>query len=139
MESLYLTKAEHALLQQRLPRFTETYVFLEESIIFADSVRRMMLRLALVRLHHPSLITLREKVSTAPTLDDAVAVIAQYDLKGVPDEELSQIIFALGPDVIGQVIWMLIQNSSQQENALNQIAILSFLRHEVLSAYDHVR
>lgn len=136
MDILFLTTAEHALLLQRFPHFTDSYTYAEETHTFTDSARRMMLRLSLVRLRSPSLIRLRDAISTAATLEDAVAIIAGHDLKGVPDEDLSQIVFALGPDVIGQVIWMLIRKISDVKD-LDHVAVLSFLRHEVLSAYAH--
>lgn len=136
MDILFLTPAEHSLVKQRFPRFTEMYTYAEENHSFADSARRMMLRLSLVRLRSPSLIALRDKITAAKTLEDAVAIIAEHDLKGVPDEDLSQIIFALGPDVLSQVIWMLIRKADRV-NGLEQVAVLSFLRHEILAAYAH--
>lgn len=136
MDILFLTRAEHGLLQQRFPNFSNDYTYAEENHHFDDSARRMMLRLSLVRLHSPSLIELRTKITAAATLEDAVAIIGQHDLKGVPDDDLSQIVFALGPDVIGQVIWMLIHDAKEM-NVLDQVCVLSFLRHEVLSAYAH--
>lgn len=105
--------------------------------MFKDSARRMMLRLSLVRLRSPSLIQLRETITRSKTLEDAVAIIAQHDLKGVPDEDLSQIVFALGPDVLGQVIWTMIRDAHSM-TVLEQVAVLSFLRHEILSSYAHV-
>lgn len=137
MDILFLTRGEHGLLKQRFPRFTEKYTYAEENHTFLDSTRRMMLRLSLVRLRSPSLIALRDKITAAATLEEAVAIIAQHDLKGTPDEDLSQIVFALGPDVMGQVIWSLIQHATS-EAALDHVAVLSFLRHEILSAYAHV-
>ncbi len=70
-------------------------------------------------------------------MEAAVAIIAEHDLQGIPDDDLSQIVFALGPDVLSQVIWMLIRKTSKIAD-LEQIAVLSFLRHEILSAYAHV-
>jgi len=137
MDILFLTNAEHALVRQRFPRFTEKYTYADENHAFADSARRMMLRLSLVRLRSPSLIRLRDTIAVAKTLEDAVAIIAEHDLKGVPDEDLSQIVFALGPDVLGQVIWTLIRDARSIKD-LDQVCSLSFLRHEVLSAYAHV-
>ncbi len=136
MDILFLTSVEHALLLQRFPRFTDTYTYAEETHVFTDSVRRMMLRLSLVRLRDPSLIALRDRITKAGTLDEAVSIISEHDLKGVPDEDVSQIIFALGPDVLGQVIWKLIRALHSKDD-LEQIAVLSFLRHEILSAYAH--
>lgn len=136
MDILFLTSAEHSLLHQRFPHFTDSYTYAQETHVFADSARRMMLRLSLVRLRSPSLIRLRDAISAAATLEDAVAIIATHDLTGVPDEDLSQIVFALGPDVIGQVIWMLIRKAGTVKD-LEHVAVLSFLRHEVLFAYAH--
>lgn len=137
MDILFLTKAEHTLLLQRFPDFGIKYSYAEENHTFKDSARRMMLRLSLVRLRSPSLIQLRETITRAKTLEDAVAVIAEHDLRGVPDEDLSQIVFALGPDVLGQVIWTMIRDARSMI-VLEQVAALSFLRHEILSAYAHV-
>ncbi len=137
MDILFLTSVEFSLLEQRFPQFAEVYTHAEESHTFADSARRMMLRLSLVRLRSPSLIALRDRITSAQTLEDAVAIIADHDLAGVPDEDLSQIVFALGPDVLSQVIWMLIRRAKHMED-LEQVAVLSFLRHEILSAYAHV-
>jgi hypothetical protein len=136
VDILFLTKAEYGLLRQRFPRFSEHYTYAEENHTFRDSARRMMLRLSLVRLRSASLIALRDKITAAKTLEDAVSIIAEHDLKGVPDEDLSQIVFALGPDVLSQVIWMLIRKTGSIHN-LEQVAVLSFLRHEILSAYAH--
>jgi hypothetical protein len=136
VDILFLTSTEHTLVLQRFPRFAEMYTYAEETHTFADSARRMMLRLSLVRLRSPSLIKLRDSITKAQTLEDAVAIIAEHDLKGVPDEDLSQIVFALGPDVIGQVMWMLIRKADRVHD-LDQVAVLSFLRHEILSAYAH--
>ncbi len=137
MDILFLTRAEHALVKQRFPRFDEKYTHAEENHAFTDSARRMMLRLSLVRLRSPSLIALRDTITAAKTLEDAVAIIATHDLHGVPDEDLSQMVFALGPDVLSQVIWMMIRKADRV-NGLDQVAVLSFLRHEILSAYAHV-
>jgi hypothetical protein len=136
VDILFLTKAEHSLVLQRFPRFAEMFTHAEETHTFADSSRRMMLRLSLVRLRSPSLIQLRDSITKATTLEEAVAIIAEHDLKGVPDEDLSQVVFALGPDVLSQVIWMLIRKADRV-NGLEQVAVLSFLRHEILSAYAH--
>ena len=136
MDILFLTSAEHTLVKQRFPRFSESYTHAEENHTFHDSVRRMMLRLSLVRLRSPSLIALRDKITAAKTLEEAVSIIADHDLKGVPDEDLSQIVFALGPDVLSQVIWFIISRADRV-NDLDQVTVLSFLRHEILSAYAH--
>lgn len=136
MDILFLTKAEHALLKQRFPQYEKEYTYAEENHEVKDSSRRMMLRLSLVRLRSPSLIALRDKITKATTLEAAVAIIAEHDLKGTPDEDLSQIMFALGPDVLGEVLWMLLR-FAQSHDDLEHIATLSFLRHEILSAYAH--
>jgi hypothetical protein len=137
VDILFLTGVEHSLLLQRFPQFADTYTFAEEAHTFTDSARRMMLRLSLVRLRSPSLIALRDRITAAQSLEDAALIIAEHDLAGVPDEDLSQIVFALGPDVLSQVIWMLIRRAHTIEE-LEQVAVLSFLRHEILSSYAHV-
>ncbi len=136
VDILFLTSVEFSLLKQRFPQFADVYTHAEEVHTFTDSARRMMLRLSLVRLRSPALIQLRDTITSAQTLDDAVSIIAKHDLAGAPDEDLSQIVFALGPTVLGQVIWKLIRQARSMSD-LEQIAVLSFLRHEILSAYAH--
>lgn len=136
VDILFLTSVEHHLLLQRFPDFATQYTYAEEGHLMNDSSRRMMIRLSLVRLRSPELIALRDAITTATNTEDAAAIIAEHDLRGVPDEDLSQIMFALGTDVLGQVIWMLIRKASSLSD-LEYVAVLTFLRHEILLSYTH--
>lgn len=134
MDILFLQPAERSLLAARRLSFAEDFTIAEETHTFRDDPRRMMIRLSLVRLRSPALIALREKIEQASTLEQAAAIIAEHDLRGVPDEDLSQIVFALGSEVLGQVIWMLIRAADSTDD-LMRIAALSFLRHEIFLSY----
>lgn len=112
-----------------------------ESGQYADSRERQTMRFQLLQLNDPILATFAEDARAAKSDADCIAIAQRIDLRKVNKSAVSQLLFALGPDVVGGIIVSVISAAADASD-IAFAATLSELRHDMLeslSDFVHAR
>lgn len=137
MNILHLTSSEQTLFEALPSALREGWVIETETRGYVDTPDKMEIRMALLRLHDPKLIALREKTSTAKNVDEVAVIIGETDLHGVDDDDLASLFFALGPDAISKLITYMIPKSETDKD-VEGVTALALIRHAILNAFQSV-
>lgn len=137
MNTLHLTPAERPLFDALPATLREGWKVEHEGRGFVDTPERMELRLALLRIHDPKLLQLRQRTQEAQTVDEVAAAIASMDLSEVDDDDLASLFFALGPDYLSRLIIHLLQKV-QTDKDVEDVTGLTVIRHSILEAFHSV-
>jgi len=137
MNKLYLTAGERALYDALSVELKEGWEVEEETQIFTDSPQKQMIRFSLLRIHDPKLLSLREKSMKASTVEEVAALIHDADLKGVDEDDLAELFFALGPTVLTRLIETMF-TSVKTDADVEGITALTVIRHTILTSYRSV-
>lgn len=137
MNILHLTPFEQSLFEALPSALREGWKVETENRGYADSPEKMEIRMALLRVHDPKLLKLREKTSTAKTPDEVAAIINETDLHGVDEDDLASLFFAMGPATVSSLIVYMIPKAETDKD-LEDVTALAFIRHEILNAFQSV-
>lgn len=137
MNILHLTPSEQALFEALPSALREGWMIESETRSYVDTPDKMEIRMALLRLHDPKLIALREKTATAKNADEVAAIIGETDLHGVDDDDLASLFFALGAETISKLIAFMIPKASTDKD-VEGITALALIRHAILNAFQSV-
>jgi hypothetical protein len=132
MNTLHLTAQEHALFSALPSSLREGWEVITETVRFADSPEKRNMRLAYMRLRDPKLHSFCQKAKMMDATQVA-SLMATVDLKGVPDEDLLELFFALGPDALTEAIGGMLKGLETPDQ-LHDLSALSFLRHSILAS-----
>lgn len=105
----------------------------EETLSFADSEEKRAARLSLLRLHDPKLLKFQADAEKIDSPDAMAALFAATDLQGVSEDDLAELFFALGPDLLTRVIRDLLA-AVKTDADLDAVASLLLIRHSLLEA-----
>ncbi len=133
MQTLYLTGEEQKSFD-RLPAESRADFTVEiETLTFQDTPQRIAIRFDLFKPTDPDIIRFRDAAKKAKTDEEFSALAETLDLKKIGDAELTQLLFAVGPNFIGIVIADLLASVGD----LELVAALSSLRHAMLESLYH--
>lgn len=135
MNILHLTPAEQSLFEALPSALREGWVIETENRGYVDTPQRMEIRMALLRLHDPKLLALREKTATAQSADEVAAIIADTDLHGVDNDDLASLFFALGPTITSSLIAYMIPQAESDKD-VEAVTALALIRHAMLNAFQ---
>ncbi|MDD5470110.1 MAG: hypothetical protein PHO92_04930 [Candidatus Peribacteraceae bacterium] len=135
MNTLILTADERKIFDTLPATLKEGWSVETEKESFQDSEEKLSMRLALLRLHDPKLLDLQKR-AVGLSGEQLAALIAQTDLKGVADDDLAELTFAVGPSILGTLIGGLLQKV-KTDAALEDIAALTTIRHSILASFVH--
>lgn len=127
MQKLLLTSPEKALFDALPAPLREGWVCeLIADIPPDDPVQRVM-RMHLMRLHSPSLLHFRESIAQNVDTESLAQRVIAADLSDVTHEDLIELFFAMGPEVLSHVIEGFLAQVSTDED-LETIAGMTALR-----------
>ncbi len=137
MNTLYLTGTEQAIFDVLPKILTEGWKTERELLTYEDSPERRQLRLALLRLHDPALIALREKTQQSHSVKEVAEMIAEMDMRKVDEDDLASLFFALGPNDLSLLIKHLLR-AAESDKDVEGVTALTVVRHAVLQAFHSV-
>lgn len=107
----------------------------EELLTFEDTPSRRSMRMSVIKLTDPRLLRLRTQVSELQQKpQDAKKLMDDMDFSDVNDDDLLQLFYAMGPDVLTFMIVQLLQPTANDED-VQMVASLSMIRHLILFAF----
>lgn len=133
MSTLHLTPEEQTLFHALPDALREGWSADAEVLTVADEPPRKLVRLKLLSLQDPTLRALQDRLSRMEDPAAAAAALAELDLSSVSQEDLAELVFAMGPSSLSTLIASLLKSASTDED-LEDLASLTFLRRELLSA-----
>ena len=125
--ALYLTAEEKKMFDGLPQKLREGWTVELETGTFQDDEDHMRMRQQMARFHDPELRRLQKKIMDKSEKEIA-DVIREVDLSNLSDDDLSQMYFVLGPQVLGSVIRVLLADVSS-DDALEGLASLTNVRH----------
>ncbi len=135
MLTLQLTKAEMTLFQALPESVRNGWKTEEELLTFEDTPSRRSMRMSVIKLTDPRLLRLRTQVSELQQKpQDAKKLMDDMDFSDVNDDDLLQLFYAMGPDVLTFMIVQLLQPTANDED-VQMVASLSMIRHLILFAF----
>lgn len=137
MRTLHLTAQEQTLFHAFPDALRDGWEMEAETLSYEDSLQRRMIRLSLLRLHDPKLLALRDQAQKADSVETIAALLVDFDLKEVDEDDLAELFFALGPVAITQLMAALFA-TAQTDADIEGITALSVIRHSVLAALQNV-
>ncbi len=135
MHMLNLTKIELHLFKALPADVQDGWKTVEETLTFEDTDYRRYMRMSVMKLHDPRLVSLRSKLMELK--DDPAAaqkVLDDLDLATINDDDLLQLFYAMGPDPISLMILHLLQPGADDQN-VKMASALSIIRHVILLAF----
>lgn len=137
MNKLHLTPAEQSLFEALPEALREGWEVASETLTYTDNPQKQVVRLSLLRLHDPTLKAFREKVMQCEGMEQIVSLIQNTDLSDVQEEDIAQLFFALGPEVLSRMITAMLSQASADKH-IETIAGFASIRHSILSSFASV-
>ena len=128
MHTLYLTADEKKLFEKLPGKLREGCEVKDETQTYKDSSARQTLRLEVIRLHDPKVKALQQTALAAKSEAELMKIVEEADLSGISDRDLTQLLFALGPEAIKGIISTMFAKAQKNED-IEQIAAFSALRN----------
>jgi hypothetical protein len=136
VNTLFLTAEEQKVFQALPAKLREGWTVEEEKGQFQDAEEKLSMRMALLRLHDPKLLAVQKR-AVGLSSGQLAELLAQTDLKGVADDDLAELTFAVGPSILSKLIeGLLLQAKTDAE--LEDIVALALIRHSLLQSYISV-
>lgn len=135
MHMLNLTKTELDLFNALPVAVQDGWKTVEEQLTFEDTDYRRHMRMSVMKIHDPQLLTLRSKLyelSAKP--EEAQKVLDDLDISTVNDDDMLQLFYAMGPDPLTFMILQLLQPGADDES-IKMASALSIIRHVILLAF----
>jgi len=133
MNTIYLTGQEKRIFSQLSDVLREGWDIEEEKGQFQDSEEKLSMRMALLRLHDPKLLEMQKR-AVGLSSEKLAELLAKTSLKGVEDDDLAELTFAIGPSILSKLIaGLLLQAKTDAE--LEDISALALIRHSLLKSY----
>jgi hypothetical protein len=133
--ALYLTSDEQKMFEALPEKLREGWEMKSESGGFQDSEQRRGIRAGLMRLKSEDMQSVKHALLVAQTEDAFLRAVDAIDFQSIPEGDLAELLFAVGPSGLTHVIdQMLTQASSDDDIFL--IASLSVARHELMTSFS---
>lgn len=137
METLFLTGTERDAFEMLSSGLRDGWAVQAEDLVYEDTAEKRMIRMMLVRLHDPKLLALRSSVQSGGSLDQTVSAIQSVDLKDISEDDIAELFFALGPDILSRLILLTLMEAREDVD-LERVAALTLIRHSMLAALHPV-
>jgi len=138
MNTLYLSASERLFLEKIPSDVRSGWEVADETGVYIDSPLKQKLRMSLMRLHDPHLLSFKEKAQKVATAEELKNMIADMDLSHVNESDLSALFFAIGPEVISRLIGHTLARATTDEQ-VEQVASLTLIRHSLYTAFASSR
>ncbi len=130
--TIYLTKEEKKLFDGLSDALKAGVTPEAETKSFKDSPKHLAVRLEQVKLKGNSVVALTEKMKAATSESAMQELINNADLGDLDDSDLAQLLFAMGPELIGNLIEVYLKKADDVK-IVESAAGLSTFRHMLLA------
>ena len=130
-QTLYLTAAEITMWKKLPADLTKYWTPEEETLTFKDTDEKRAVRWKNAKLSAPAFKGLYEKAATVNTKAGAHDLIDSVVTDNLATDDMLELCFAAGPNVVGEILWRLI-SAAGTSHACEEIAALSTVRHGLL-------
>lgn len=137
MKTLHITPTERKVFDSLPADVRNGWDIEEETQTYSDSAEKQIIRLSVIRLHDPSLIHLREKALEATSIEEVVALIHSMDMRLVNEDDLAELCFAIGPEMLTRLITSLLTKVSNDKE-MEAVTALALIRHAILNSLQPV-
>jgi len=132
---LILTKEEQAFFLKLPGAVREGWVTEKETLPIKDNMRKLSIRIALMHLVDPRFKEFQEKVKTTKSEEEVATVLRDLDLENVDSHDMQEILFAMGPVLIGFLIEEYLK-IAKDDNTVKTVAAMTIIRHSILEAQN---
>ncbi len=132
MNTLYLTQQEKKTFDAWSNDLRNGWQVTAERDIPADTPAKLQMRLQLMHLRSPSLKSLAQGILPSMAPADVQKLLSAASLKDASDADLAELTFAMGASGLTNVIAAMLA-TAKTDAELEQLAILTTLRHQLLS------
>lgn len=133
MYTLHLTKDEQKLFAKLPAELTKDLSVVAETLTYEDSPQRRKIRLKQLTIVDASLKKFLQTAALASSEKEFGSMISALDLDSISENDIAEILFAIGPDGIAFMISQALSNA-QGKDAMELACTLSLVRHEMLEA-----
>lgn len=133
MNTLYLTATEKKLFDALSENLKEGWQIADADISYDETPEKRLIRFRLVRLQDPALKTFQEKAIAAKTEEEISDLLASFDMASLNEVDMTEIMYAMGPDLIGGVIEHYLKHVENDED-IEGIASISVFRNLFFSS-----
>jgi len=137
MKNVYLTSAEQEVFNRLSEAVKDGWEVVQEELTYADTREKQIMRLSLVRLHDPSLLSLRNKALKMGSISEVVSLIQAMDLSLIDEDDLAELSFALGPIMMSHLITLLLVKVTS-DTEMEGVTALTVIRHAILRSLQRV-
>lgn len=128
MKTLYLTAKEQEVFDALSEQLREGWEVEPANIAYEDSERKRRIRMEHARFTDARLKKFRTSYTSATTAQDAEKALQNADFRDLPDSDAREILYALGPDILSQMIIALLQDA-KNDTDIEEATGYSVARH----------
>lgn len=132
-QTLFLTDSEKAIFDGFEASQKEGWEVQDETLTFQDTEEYRKIRLELLRVHDPKLQDFQKKATEAKNSEEVEELIANIELQNLPEDDLMQLFFAMGPDVLTSFIKVYLEQAKTDDD-LEAACALTNIRHALLDS-----
>lgn len=133
MHTLYLTGEEGKKFSVLPEAVRSTFSVEKETLTYKDSPKRRGVRFSLLQATDPQVQAVKDVALSSKTDEEFLEAAKAVDMRKVSEEQIADVLFALGPDVIGHFLVNLLSHAKTSDD-MELIAALSEARHAMLSS-----
>lgn len=133
MHTLYLTGEERKVFAKLPAELTKDLTVEDERLEYEDNARRRSIRLKHLSVNDTSLKNFFATAALAASEAEFVSMLGALDLKSVSNDDVAEIMFAVGPDGTSFMIAQALEHAENRD-AVELATALSLLRHEMLDS-----
>lgn len=132
---LYLTADERKIFDALPEKLKEGWEVKEEKGKYEDSPERRSIRYELLKLNNPKYKKIVSSADKVHTKEEFHEFVSQVDLSLMKQDELIDILFTLGPNVLSGLIQKGLETAKEDDD-LDLTTALTNFRHLTLSSYS---
>ena len=117
MITTYFTPQESKAFAALAAPLREGIAVEQETLTYADTLEDRQVRFEVMRLHDSALLSLRSRVLEVTSDQDFLSLAKSIDLSKMSDHDMTQLLFALGPDAMTAIIEDLFERATTREDS----------------------
>ena len=138
MTTLYLTSSEELVFATLPEALREGWTIEQEALSYTDTPLKRTMRLSLLRLHDPILVQLHKEIGQAKEPREMVPFFERIDFSHIDGDDLAELFFAVGPEVLSEVIAHLL-SAARTDTEVEAVTALTVIRHALLQSFHPAR
>lgn len=125
---LYLTTTEQAMFEALSNELKAGWAVRPATITYEETPEKRLARFRIMQIRGKALRAFQEKVRTATTTEEIDAMVQTIDIDQVDDIDLTEILYAMGPELMEQFIMYYLKKATSDED-IKGIAGFSTIRN----------